>query len=109
MTSLKLLAFSIIVLLSTQHSALALDNPTYQNGILTIPSVDTLEQVGQYRGIIMRQKNDTATDWTLTSYGNNQYGPTIRPDKVELITTDTLPRRLSENRTFNLKGTIYSV
>ena len=71
MTSLKLLAFSIIVLLSTQHSALAWDNPTYQNGILTIPSVDTLEQVGQYRGIIMIPKNDDT--WTLRYY-DRTYG-----------------------------------
>jgi hypothetical protein len=100
MTSLKWLAFSIIVLLSTQRSAVALDNPTYQSDILAyekyilgIPSVDTPEKVGRYRDVIMRKKNDGSADWTLISYLDDQYAPTIRPDKVELITTDTLPRR----------------
>jgi homogentisate 1,2-dioxygenase len=82
----------MIILLSTQHNALALDNPTYDNGMLVIPSVDTLEQVGRYRNIRMALTG-TGT-WTLRSYIDTLYHGRLTPQKVDLITTTTLPKRV---------------
>ncbi len=36
------------VLLLPIAPVIAADNPAYQSGVLTIPSVDTSDQVGQY-------------------------------------------------------------
>jgi hypothetical protein len=66
MTAVKFLLFTLIVLLLTQGNVLARNNPTYKNGILTIPAVDTPEQVGQYLDITMTPTKDGT--WKLNTY-----------------------------------------
>jgi hypothetical protein len=77
-----------------QRSVLALDNPSYQNGILTIPRVDTPEQVGKYLDITMTPTNEGT--WKLDSYKESGTEASRLADirQVELLSTDTQPKQV---------------
>jgi hypothetical protein len=93
MTSVKSWVIAIIALLPTQRSVFALDNPIYQNGILTIPHVDTPEMVGKYLDIKMTPTNEGT--WKLDTYkeaGTRQFR--LQDSNVDLIVTNSLPRQV---------------
>jgi hypothetical protein len=110
MTSVRFLAFTIIALLFTQHSVLALDNPVYQNGILTIPYVDTSEQLGKYLDITMTQTKGGA--WKLNSYKEST-SKLIVVTQATVITNEVLPKqvflRLSGYTCGSINHTIYRI
>ncbi|MCE7914234.1 MAG: hypothetical protein DYH15_05990 [Nitrosomonas sp. PRO4] len=66
--------------------------PTYRDGILTIPRVDTDAQVGNFQDAIFQFDNITNT-WRLLDYMETTIAPGrgLVPDTVELIVTSTLP------------------
>ncbi|MFI3137666.1 MAG: hypothetical protein QX197_12900 [Methylococcaceae bacterium] len=68
MASIKFLTFSIIVLLCIQRNSLAQDNPSpsYQEGVLTIPRVNTPEQVGHYSNVTLTLNKEGT--WELDPY-----------------------------------------
>ncbi len=59
--------FSLFVLfICFQKGAIALDNVNYQNNLLTIPSVNTLVQVGRFQNVIF--EHDEQGVWQLRDY-----------------------------------------
>jgi hypothetical protein len=95
MRLIKFLTVTIIMLPFTQRSVHALDNPTYQNGVLTIPTVDTPEQVGLYKDIKMTRTEDAT--WRLDFYNgisNTDKESILQINKVDLIITDILPKQV---------------
>ncbi len=83
--TLSVIALSFIV------PAFAADNPSYQNGVLTIPSIDTAAQVGQYQDATFKFMSDGT--WTLLTFNelNNSKLRLAPIDKVEVITTPSFP------------------
>jgi hypothetical protein len=82
--------FAITVMLFSQHVALALDNPMYQNGLLTIPHVDTPEQVGKYLDVTLKHKEGA---WVVDSYkeSGSVESKFLPVDKVEANVVDGFP------------------
>ncbi len=79
-------------------SALGADAPVYKNGLLTIPTVNTAEQVGQYQDVTFKLTEQGY--WQLSSLkamgsviGNSGLG--LAPiSKVEVVKTDTFPTQV---------------
>jgi hypothetical protein len=66
--------------------------PSYQNGILTIPRVDTSEQAGTFQDVKIQLTEQG--DWRLTDFKAAGTPPlTAKPyvDTVEIIVTETFP------------------
>jgi hypothetical protein len=84
--SIKLLA----ILMMFVNIVLA-DNPAYQDGLLTIPSIDTVDKVGNYQDVSFNIKQDGT--WQLVNFKElDNKGLTLAPVKnVEVITTNTFP------------------
>lgn len=85
------LLFSSILLLSAA-TAYSADNPTYNDGVLTLPSVDTASQVGQYQNVTFQltpQGSWTLTDLQVLDAGNIY--PVAVISNVEVIKTDAFP------------------
>ncbi len=83
---------------STINNQQPQSNPNYQNGMLTIPSVDTSEQVSKYSDITFSLNPDGS--WKLNSYKESGIADPLKPyetvrlapiDKVDFIMTNTLP------------------
>lgn len=82
-------AFSALFLAAT--AALGGDDPTYDNGILTLPRVDAPDQVGQYQDVTF-QLTPQGT-WNLTGLqvrGVENLGQ-VAVDSVEVVKTGTVP------------------
>lgn len=94
MTSVKCLPFIIMELLFIPRSVLAIDNPIYQNNVLTIPHIDTPEQVGKYLDITLTPTKEGT--WKLNTYreagSNRSYFAPVT--KAELITIDVQPKQV---------------
>lgn len=79
-------------------TAFADDNPTYKEGLLTIPRIDTAEQVGKYQDAILKPIAEGT--WQLlslkeTAVVNTGSGLTFAPIyKVEVITTSSFPTQV---------------
>lgn len=75
-------------------SANAADNPTFQNGILNVPSIDVTEQVAQYQNVSFKLMPDGV--WQLVTYDelNNSKLSEAPIDKVEVISTNTFPAQV---------------
>ena len=99
MTAIKLLTIALVILLSMQRSALAQNNPLFQNGILTMPYVDTPEKIGRYKDVQLKiDENDPNHyyRWNLIGFRDSLLENRIYSDKlkVDLITTNTLPKQV---------------
>lgn len=74
------------------------DNPTYREGLLTIPRIDTTEQVGKYQDVQLKPTADGT--WQLLSLKemavlNAGSRLTIAPIyKVEMTTTSSFPTQV---------------
>lgn len=79
-------------------TAFADDNPTYKEGLLTIPSIDTAEQVGKYQNVILKPTPEGT--WQLLSLKemamvDTGSGFTFADiDTVEVITTSSFPTQV---------------
>jgi hypothetical protein len=73
-------------------AALAADSPDYQGGVLTVPRVDTPEQIGQYQDATLRLGQDGK--WQLESLRSLDYNagalklPVV---SVEPVVTQSFP------------------
>lgn len=88
---MKMLTLPITAILPLiVNTASALDNPTYQNGLLTIPRVDTPEQMGKYLDITLKLKEGV---WILDSYKESGSVETkfLSVDKVEANVVNGFP------------------
>ncbi len=65
-------------------------SPSYQDGILTIPRVDTPEQAGNFQDA-MFQFDDQAGVWRLLDYKVKKINVPLENTNVELIITDSFP------------------
>lgn len=90
---------SVMILLSITSFADGADIPTYKDGILTIPSVSTPEQVGQYQDLIFNYT--TQGTWQLsglkaigTAIGTSGLRLVEEIYKVDAIKTDTFPTQV---------------
>lgn len=80
-----------IFLLPTSH-AFSSDTPTFQDGLLTIPTVNTPDQVGQYQAISFEFTDQGG--WQLLDFkevGAQGLGTEIMIEDVELVKTDAFP------------------
>ncbi|TRW89556.1 hypothetical protein [Candidatus Methylobacter oryzae] len=88
----------LIVAFLPAVTAFADDNPTYKEGLLTIPSIDTAEQVGKYQDVQLKPTAEGT--WQLlslkeTSMVNTGNRLTFAPIyKVEVITTSSFPTQV---------------
>lgn len=72
------------------NGARAADQPTYQDGVLTVPRVDTTEQVGQYQDASYSLQADGS--WKLDGLRSFSSGLTKIPlETVEVVKTDGFP------------------
>lgn len=80
-----------IFLLPISH-AISSDTPTFQDGLLTIPTVNTPNQVGQYQAVTFEFTDQGS--WQLLDFkevGTQGLGLDAMIDGVELVKTDTVP------------------
>lgn len=74
------------------NSAMSAEAPVFQDGLLTIPTVNTPNQVGQYQAVTFEF---TAQDgWQLLDFkevGTRGLGLDAMIEAVELVKTDTVP------------------
>ena len=63
------------------------EHPTYQNGILTIPRVDTLDQLGKFQDVKLLLTEQG--DWRLIDVKIPLAGPYV--DTVQTVVTETFP------------------
>ncbi|MFA6313059.1 MAG: hypothetical protein WC681_16380, partial [Sterolibacterium sp.] len=89
----KLNALLAAVVLFTSTAAYPEDNPIYNdNGVLTIPRVDTAGQVGQYQDVVFQYVSQG--NWTISSGQILGTGRLERPGvvtQVAVIKSGTLP------------------
>lgn len=91
MSSKQVVGISI-VLLWMPFWALAGDQPDYQASVLTVPRVDTPEQVGQYQDATFRLESDGR--WQLESLRALEQNGGIAKmdvDAVDAVTTSSFP------------------
>ncbi len=86
---------TILVLLSNtafSQNTPATDYPTYRDGTLTIPRVDTDAQAGNYQKVELQLESATNT-WRLVNFVETKInpGPVTYEEKVEVIVTDSSP------------------
>lgn len=103
----------ISVLFSNQVLAddiLAIQYPLFQNGKLTIPRVDTAEQVGRFQNVEL-QFDISNNTWSLLNYKESIVTPGkgVYIDKVETIVTDSSPVQIFVKITGNLPSSCYSM
>ncbi len=82
---------SAIFLLQISY-AFSTDTPTFQDGLLTIPTVNTPTQVGQFQGITF--EFTAQGNWQLLGLkevGTHGLGFDAMIDDVELVKTDAVP------------------
>lgn len=88
-------AATIFVLLSStafSQNTPATDYPTYRDGTLIIPRVDTNAQTGNYQKVEFQLDSVTNT-WRLVNFVETKVnpGPVTYEEKVEAIVTDSSP------------------
>ena len=99
---MNLIFFALIIALLPINFALGADVPVYKDGLLTIPSVSTVdsgvslaEQVGKYQDVTFKLTEQGL--WQLQSAkGISEFTGTSRlslagVDKVDVVKTDTFP------------------
>jgi len=94
MSKLKELVLLLVITFLSTHNVMAEnvnmhDFPFFQNGILTVPRVDTLEQSGNFQGAEF-QFTDQGT-WELLDFNTFPLGEGIEIEFVEAIVTDSFP------------------
>ena len=80
-----------VFLLQTNH-AFSADTPTFQDGVLTIPTINTPTQVGQFQAVTFELT--AQGDWQLLEFqkiGTQGLGLEAIVDEVELVKTDAVP------------------
>lgn len=97
MSIIRLLSIVIVLLPASYANAendLSTDYPSYWNGILSIPRVDTEEKVGHFQDVIF--KNNGHGNWELQSLNVGGTYPLVNApiQQVELITIDSFPAQV---------------
>jgi len=99
MRFLNILPLALSIALLPVNSALGADAPVYKDGILTIPSVNTTEQVGKYQDVTFKLSEQGS--WQLSSVKTIGAGVLGVPgiglaliEKVEVIKTSTFPTQI---------------
>lgn len=70
------------------------EHPTYRDGILTIPLVDTPEQTGNFQDVTLRLTEQG--EWQLLGFKMLDTYPLVKPHvyAVEIIVTETFPTQV---------------
>lgn len=96
---MNILSLALVIALLPIDLALGADSPVYKDGILTIPSVNTAEQVGKYQDVTFKL-TDQGT-WQLS--GVKTIGTVVigTPgvalaliEKVDVVKTDSFPTQV---------------
>ena len=98
MRFVNIFTLALAIALLPVNSALGADAPVYKDGLLTIPSVNTAEQVGQYQDVTFKLTEQG--NWQLSSFkaigyviGNSGLG--LAPiNNVEVVRNDTFPTQV---------------
>ena len=98
MRFINILSSALTITLLPVNFALGGDAPIYKDGLLTIPSVNTAEQVGQYQDVTFKLTEQG--NWQLSSF--KAIGTVIGESdlrlvpigKVEVIKNDTFPTQV---------------
>ena len=77
----KTLSLALSIALLPINVALGADAPVYKDGLLTIPSVNTAEQVGQYQDVTF--KLNEQGNWQLSSF--KAIGTVIGESDIRLV------------------------
>lgn len=89
---IRIFSFISAIFLLPISQAFSSDTPTFEDGLLTIPTVNTPTQVGQYQAVTFEF---TAQDgWQLLDFkevGTQGLGLEAMIEAVELVKTDTVP------------------
>lgn len=95
MRFMKALSQALPLALLLTNFAMGADSPSYKDGVLTIPSVNTVDQVGKYQDVTFKLTEQG--NWQLLSVrsigtvmANSGLGLT-GIDKIEVVKTDTFP------------------
>jgi len=89
---LRKLTIGIFIALLLPIMTLAADQPDYQGGVLTVPRIDTPEQVGQYQYASLRLGQDGR--WQLESLRTLDYNGglfKVPVYSVESVVTTSFP------------------
>ncbi len=91
MRFMKTLPLATAIVLLPINLALGADAPVYKDGLLTIPSVNTADQVGQYQDVSFKFAGQGL--WQLSSFRTiGASGLGLAPiGKVDVVKTDTFP------------------
>lgn len=92
---MNILPLALTIALLPINFAFGADAPVYKDGLLTIPSVNTAEQVGHYQDVTFKLTEQGT--WQLLSYkaigsiiGNSNLG--LAPiQRVDVVKTNTFP------------------
>ncbi|MHB9119548.1 MAG: hypothetical protein ACYC2R_14950 [Burkholderiales bacterium] len=98
MRFMNILSLALAIALLPINVALGADAPVYKDGLLTIPSVNTAGQVGQYQDVTFKLTEQG--NWQLSSF--KAIGTVIGEldlrlvpiNKVEVVKTDTFPTQV---------------
>ncbi len=95
MRFMNILSLALTIALLPVNAALGADAPVYKDGVLTIPTVNTAEQVGQYQDVTFKLTEQG--NWQLLSY--KSIGTTVGNfvlwlppiEKIDVIKTEIFP------------------
>lgn len=89
---IRILSFIGIIFLLPIGPALSSDTPTFQDGLLSIPTVNTPSQVGQYQAVIF--EFSAQNGWQLLDFkeaDTQGLGLEAMIEGVDLVKTDIIP------------------
>ncbi len=93
MHSINCLSSAIALALLTANFALGADAPVYSNGLLTIPSVNTASQVGQYQDVSFKFTEGLWQLLSVRTIGASGLG--LAPiNRVDVISTGIFPTQV---------------
>lgn len=92
MKLIRTFSFICTIFLLLTNPTFASDTPTFEDGLLTIPTVNTPAQVGQYQAVTFEFTDQDG--WQLLDFkevGAEGLGTDIGIEDVELVKTDAFP------------------
>lgn len=81
----------VFAALSFPAAAFSADNPTYSNGVLTLPRVDTPDQVGKYQDVTFQLTQQGTWALTAVQEFSSIKLEQVPVSEVEVIKTGTFP------------------
>ncbi len=92
MRLIHLILFIVVIIFLPKNVAFSADTPSFQENVLTIPTINTPEQTGQFQDATFELTPQGT--WQLLDFkqiGTQGLGMEGVVDKVEIITTDSFP------------------